>query len=603
MRQFFKPLEIDNEIEENFDLSSFRGNTSKEYKDASKETFENLREDMNSQNVAYDQNTYSAVELAKSHDNDTPLEVKFEKVYDRYCNIKKAQSRWDDFSENLSKPAINADLLPDILKRSRSQHANDSNRSRIFKIEPDPWSSYPIKRRIQLVAFMSLLLNQIKTPNEMTVSTQENVNEQNTITDDSQMNRIIQEEQQSKYASQINDVKMLNVPALHQIASSTPNKMSVVRCIPPVPTHSPIVGSYTSLNSCKNQTNRPCAKDMTDSKWYLKYLGLSSAFDLFSDDDLEQVNRENSKRIINNSSDEREAKLCDNLNKSICGNESLIEEESQYTVSRILKICEDADKMRQSNCTEKHAESIPRRRRLYIGSVNDLFCEENDDDDDVIINTQTIDTSLTGSDDTINYDVTDAITNQNSMHNSTSLFKDTFGSQQSCKVSNSVSKPVTLVKSDELFSTYNETARNMSTVTSTSNIKPDQPEQSIQTTPKKSNNSYSTYNRSPSVLIKSTSVLSTKLDCNRIDHAHNTSKNSSNQSDKSPELLSKTLNILNTQISFTEHLDDYHEFKENFSSPFATCKTLGANQNQDELNYDTEFSENDMFATCKAVSV
>lgn len=600
MRQFFKPVEIDNEIEEDFDLSSYRGNTSNEYKDVSKEIYETMKKDMDldSQNVAYDLGTSTAV--TRNDKSDTALEIKFEKVYDRYCNIKKMQSKWNELSEKLSKPAINADLLPNVLKQFQCQHAKDSNKNRIFKIKSDSWSSYPIERRIKLVAFMSLLLKQTKKLDEMPTSAQESaknnsemIYQQNTVPPDSHINCTLQEDHQFKYASQM---EMLNVPPMHQLPSSTPNKMSLVKRVPVALTHSPIVSGNSSLNRWKetNRTKRSCAKDMTDPKWYLKYLGLGSAFDLFSDDDLEEVDGENaiSKSQISNKCDEREARLCDNLNRSICGNESLIEEESQYTVSRILKICEDAEKMRHDNFSSKSASSITRRKRLYIGSVNDLFCEGNDDDedDDVIINTQIIDTSFTGSDDTVNYDVTEAITNQNNILNSTVV------GQQPCKVSE-----LSLVKSNELFSTYNETGGNFSkanidSVTNTSNTKQ---EQTTNTTPKKNNSACVSYNRSPSVLIKSTSVLTAKLDSNRENNARNTS----NQSDKSPEILGKNLSILNSQIPFSEHFDDYHEFKENFSSPFATCKTSGTNQNQDEFNYDTEFSEDDMFATCKAASV
>lgn len=211
----------------------------------------------------------------------------------------------------------------------------------------------------------------------------------------------------------------------------------------------------------------------------------------------------------------------------------------------------------------------------------------------------------------MNYDVEDALAQQKTWHHSTSLLKNLIEDEPSTKSPCTLANSVTGVKSDELFSTYNESVTNTSE-RNESNINGyghNQQEQNPQTTPKKNNSSYFVYHtRSPSILIKSSSVLSTRFDDNNQANRStcNTNK-TTNEIKRSPKTLSSKLSILNSQISLSKHLEDLDEIKENLSSPFATAN-INNNQNNQfqpevDLNCDTDFSEDDIFTTCKTSSV
>lgn len=618
MRQFFKPIEIDKEIEDNFDLSDY-GNTSKEHKDSSKNscTVENQFEIQN-QNESHC--SITEAEALKKPCDDVSLEVKFEKVYSRYCDIKKAETKWNGFSEKLSKNAINNDQLPDVIKSAIVNIMNETNNNRIFSTKSDSWSNCSTENKLKLITFMSLLRhkkintsaeNKLETSFDDAKSQKEetNVDNQPNTLNDSEISCIAQIECQLKYASQLSvscETQKHNPPlSIQQIACSTPHKMSNVK-IAQIPIQSPIVNSpfMSSFKQPHPINQHHHNQDKTNPRWYLKFLGLSTVFDLFLDDE-ENIAKNTS--INNNKSDEEQAKFCDNLNKSVCGNHSLIEEENgSYTVSQILKICEDNDGSSKLNTNGILNESSIRRRRLYIGSVKDLFydVDESNEGIDVIINTQTIDTS--GSDDTVNYNVADAMAQQNNLHNSTNLFKDSIEGESSRNLSNV--KAVTNTKSDELFSTYNgsdgnASKANASNITSNSMCIQNQPNQSIQTTPKKKNHNssfFAYYCRSPSVLIKSKSILSA-IDNTQEDQLQ---CNGGKTIPKSPSLLGTQLDMLNSQLN-TSHLEEIDEIKENIPSSFATCKSSIVNH--DEIpslhEIDTDISEDDIFATCKLIPV
>lgn len=634
VRQFFKPIEIeiDAEIDEHFDLSSYRGNnTSTEHQEntmedqfqiESSDSFYNKNEDVDNAVVERTMNNF--------HDDEVPLTLKFEKVYDLYHTTKKSQAKWNGFSEKLSKTAYNKERLPECLRDFLATCSSESNENRVFKINRDPWHSYSDAKRVEIFKFMSLFtkqnnLNASKTKSSLCESanliedSEAEIHTNNLI--DSQLSFSMQmEDHQSKYASQLKAPAEPNVTTttpLQQIASSTPHKLPNLKGIS-LPIHSPIVNIPVANNSNQNhQRHRIRRRDVDGPDWYLKFLGLNTVFDLFLDDDDNRF--ENITHTTTNTSDEKQAKLCDTLNKSVCGNENLVEEESQYTVSRILKICEDAEKKE----TEKPIGSARRRRRLYIGSVDDLFREDDDnvddDDADVIINTQAVDVTLSESDDTVNYDVEDAMANHNDLHHSASLFKDITVGEPSNKSSNTLAKSVMGAKSDELFSTYHESLANISkhdesTVNSEHQTR-SQHEQSIQKTPTKKNNLnsnlYIYHSRSPSMLIKSSSVLSTRFDNNQDDQSPcDTSKISKNRHNKSPTTLSSKLSVLNTQLSFSKYSDDFDDTKENFSSPFFTVRSPDVNRNQnrelkpeDDSNCETEYSGDDIFTTCQTPSV
>lgn len=609
MRNFFKPIEIDDDMEENFDLSIYRENTSTEHKEKSKNSSKSIDEEL----LHTSENELLVDDCPKPSEDGVPLHVKVQNIYNRYCDIKKDQSKWDGFASKISKSAKSNEQLPLVLKNYLTERKKRSNGGKVFKTSANQWPTLSDDYQTQIYSLLSMLklhdkdpdttgnLNQFESQQPFNENCDLIVESQNYMFIDSQY--AVRTQQESKYASQMQSMlhNTLQLPPMPQMASSTPHKTSTAKPLPAALVHSPIVN-----NSVASRVKKPI--DRSDPKWFLKYLGLNSAFDLFLDDGNESEN---------NKSADHEAELCENLNKSICGNDSFIEE-SQYTVSRILKICEDAEKANNRS----NENTSQRRRRLFIGSVQDLFreCDDEEDDDDVIINTQAMETSV--SDDTVDYDVQDAMAQLRDLHNSTNLFKSSLESNKP----SGAAKPVTLVKSDELFSTYNESMANASKAShnnasrnnashnnaSTSNASHstrggpgnlNKISDSPPRTPKKSNNStslFTYYNRSPSVLIKSSSILS-----NKFDNDQNISMSKTSSDNKSPNLLDANLRTLNSQLYVSDHSDDFDEIKENCSPPFATCRTARANQQQIDLNTscDTELSEDDIFATCKPIPV
>lgn len=342
VKKFFKPIEIDKEIDENFDLSSYR-NT---------EHGETVIDDQSDMMIDPDlssnlNNSIDKSDMDRQYDDDVSLEEKFEKIYSQYCDIKRRQATWNGFADKLSKTACNTDHVPDVIKKFLVQ-MKDSTENRVFRTRRKQIDS--TEKQLNVLRFMSLMtkrnqLNASKSaanfcdPGNQENDTEVELHCKSLI--DTQTSFSMQLDHQSKYASQhkleaqTERVISMMTP-LQQIASSTPHKMCSFKPVSSAPMHSPIVGS--PLKNNLKQIHRPnsnCQRDSTDSKWYLKYLGLKTVYDIFSDDSNPEIIT-NTYNTIQNKSDEQQAKLCDTLNKSVCGNESLIEEESQYTVSRIL---------------------------------------------------------------------------------------------------------------------------------------------------------------------------------------------------------------------------------------------------------------------------
>lgn len=633
VRQFFKPLEIDDELQEHFDLSTLRGNTS------ANNTSSNSRIAIHgnvSSNEFLCPDNQNSIEtsgivndrIEQKNENDgyeerMRLKLKVQQLYAHYCDLKKNQSKWNDWDEKLSKPAINDPRVPIAIRELFARHKKESNDCRIFRTKSNAsWSTRSIQDQMNILILMSFL----RKPEEAISS----VPKESQFIDDapanpypfdeSQFNASLEMEQQSKYASQLKPQFDQKRPAMELFTSSTPQKTLHNRQKPAAPIHSPIVSAPRTEKPLRRQRTRQI--DRNDPKWHLKYLGLNSISDLFSDDENDANKTTND---VASAFDSREVKLCDNLNKSVCGNESLAEEESQYTVSRILKICEETER---DKCGPVNVEStVKRRKRLYIGSINDLICDDGDDDDDAIINSQIIGVSISSSDDTINYDVDDAIEHHHNPHHSTNLFKDTIEGDVSHR-SNAPAKSVTCAKSDELFSTYNETTVNSSKastsvvknmINNNQSSKQNREQTPPPTTPNKSNQSFfAYYSRSPSMLIKTNSILTNKFDHNHSDKsACNTSKTSSNRSEKSPTLLSAKLGVLNTQISLSKHFDDFDELKENKdmderTSPYATCtsatnshrnRRFASNSPIQSISNQSDDDDDDIFATCRPISV
>lgn len=634
MRKFFKPMEIDKELEDDFDLSDERGylNAGDPMQITLEDDEENDTSTHNAENPQMPSESYveSQFDLNTSHhetdddfDDRLRLKVKLQQLYQRYLDAKERQTKWNELDERVSKSANLLDEripspIADLLRKSRSE----AKECRLFQTDADhrPKLSFDDKlRMMMLMSFLRLPEEQSSAVVKKNIKS-EPLNE----FEDSQLSFVnTPAEYESKYASQFK-LSPKPVASTAQIfASSTPHKLLNDRHKPAAPIHSPIVGK-SHANQTKNRQKPRINKD--DPKWYLKYLGLDSISDLFSDDD---DNEHNVKICDKNKSDDQEAQLYNNLNMSICGNESLVEEQSQYTVTRILKICEDAERERKGEIKPSSDFVTPRRKRLYIGSVDDLFCDDDEDDHDLhdhgIINSQVVDVALSSSNDTINYDADDALSQHKNAHHSTNLFKDSIEGEVShhSAFQNAAVKTVANTKSDELFSTYNETVANSSKATANctknSSINNQSPQreqnmadESIPATPPKcsSSNIYAYFSRSPSVLIKASSILSTNNhSTDRLTGKPYDSSKSSNSinSDKSPSSLSFKLSALNSQLVLSRHFDDFDEIKENFdietnTSPFATCQTSTTTYQNRQRSNSPDPSP-DTFATCQSIPV
>lgn len=666
MRQFFKPVEVDEELEADFDLSTLHGNTSAGNNNNTATSFNSMTEveiEMNQNEIIRHiaeinpENDHLREKIVKTHSTKpvivvpdfNTLKEKFEQDYDRFCIENDAKRKWNEFDIRLSKSAVCDKNTPSIIKEFLIKIREECNQCRVFRTKTGEWADRLFDEEMVVACLKSLLEGPPKsaTPPEQKDRASEMSMPQNMF-DDSQLSFVVQMDCESKYASQLKSQYEHKPPPDEYkpppdlFMSSTPHKMSKVMQNTTVPNHSPIVSAQRTVIA-HEPIKLPKSSDLRinkdDPDWYLKYLRLDSIADLFSDAEIEEEESTKPAKQINKS--EEEAKLCDNLNASICGNNTLIEdegEESQYTVSRILKICEEAERKAIDGFSGNGEVVQTRRKRLYVGSIEDLFCDDDDDEELNLIESQLL--NMSSSDDAVNYDVDDAIAphenlNENikqiiDQNHSTNLFKDTIDGETSVKTDNVAAKSVTCTKSDDLFSTYNESVANTSKAnasnvkdTTNNNQSPNRAEnpreQSIHSTPKRSNSSdiFAYYSRSPSVLIKTTSVLSAKFDNNHDKSVCNTSKTSS---DKSPTLLSSKLSVLNSQLSLSRHFDDdFDEIKENFetiqqSSPFATCRSSTvATRNQQQQpsnianNFDCETDmsadDDDIFATCKPVVV
>lgn len=644
MRKFLKPIEIDKELEEDFDLSDERGwsaadllgtTTADHCNDPMQSTMEDDEQNdtsaHNTDNRHMPSESYmeSQFDLVASQnitdedfDDQLRLKIKLEQLYQSYCDAKKRQAKWNDLDERVSKSSSVLDEripspIADLLRQSRK----DAKGRQLFQTNTNTRSKRSFDEKLRLMTLLSILRSPEEQPS---VEIKKNFQPEplNEYEDSQQFFANTPAEYESKYASQFK-LSPKPVASTAQIfASSTPHKLLNDRRKPTAPIHSPIVGlSHTKQVRQKTRINKD------DPKWYLKYLGLDSISDLFSDDD---DNEHNVKICDKDKSGDQEVQLFNNLNKSICGNESLVEEQSQYTVTRILKICEDAERERKGDLKPSSDFVTPRRKRLYIGSVDDLFCDDDDEDDhDLggIIASQVVDVALSSSNDTINYDVDDALSQHKNSHHSTNMFKDTIEGETSHHLfPNAAAKTVANTKSDELFSTYNETVANSSkmTVNCTKNSTPtknqssprqeeDMADESIPATPPKcsSSNIFAYFSRSPSVLIKASSILSTNnhniTGC-LTGKANDSSKSSNSaNSDKSSTSLSFKLSALNSQLVLSKHFNDFDEIKENFdietnASPFATCQTSRTTYQNRQRSNSPDPSP-DTFATCQSITV
>lgn len=570
MRNFFQQTEIDDDPDGVFEVSN---NTNTNLSRTEISNISNENNQTIASHIMMDQCSEN-IENEQKSDESISLCAKLEKVFDRYCNIMKIRkNRWNELNLNYnSSVVIDTEKLPSTLKDFYLQKSMNNNS--IYGTNINNWTSLTAQNRMNIASLMSLLRikqQQSMMPNRSNCSSfgviDEKEESKNSLEvypfDSENISLSLQTDHQSKYASQLIPQAQFQpeTEQMEKIASSTPNKNSIYQHNLPI--DSPI-------------TNNPAAKPLQCSnkkrkhKNYLEFLCLRTIDDLFSDDD--EPNHIKQTEI---SKSFRQLKFNDDDDNVV--------DESQYTVSRVLKICEEAEQ----NVETSNSSSTKHHKQLNIGNINDLFCDDGN-----------------ASDCTVDYDVTEILPKQQNILN------DNIAIQS--KSVNSNGKTITRLKSDDLFSIFNESfAKNtMRSDTTNKNVNDNYSDEEIQRTPEKSStaNLQIYHCQSPSVLNKSPSILSKNRSFGfkgsnsslSLQNRINNSTNSSN-SDKTLSVLGEKLNILNTQLSISRHFDDFEEIKENCPSPYATCRTAATNQN--DIDTEMELSDDDVFATCKQIQV
>lgn len=438
---------------------------------------------------------------------------------------------------------------------------------------------------------------------------------------------------ESKYASQFESQVPIATPApshSEAISSSTPKRVNKIAAnnVQP-PNDSPIQKTMTLERTCL--TNKKVIPDTVP--YYLRYLGLSSIDDLFPDSDSDDDANPQSNALITEKTDAN--------SNEIPANE-MDESDLFADDSSIFSKTLNTSAVPFHTVATTTTPTANRVNRLNIGSISDLFPDDDSDDDsNAIAKEETI--LKTDSDDTEEYDfeeIISVIKVAEAAETAVNRFVDT---DQKENRNENQAQAVVQQKSDDLFATYNETIgtnanRNNANETHASKF-------SVPTTPKVTDqkkhsgmslNSSSPH--SPSVRLnyaiiqdKSPSVL------NRSSVSHSTSGTSSKsllgkfnatvqssdaQSDANHSLRfdspstsnqPKKLNFSRLKVNAAASVDNMSD--EIAPSQFLTCKeatTTGQNAvtvvnlhtDQMSINISTESEtpdEDEIFATCKMV--
>lgn len=561
--------------------------------------------------AGFDDITNNAEETVQTKMSNVPLEVKLKNVFERYCDIKEKREKYppmfDEFGEEI--PASKLNSLPLTLKNS---HVDSDQKSyETFRKECNSWNDLGREQKVNIFKMMFLLRYEQEKSDESlekskTLAKMKSVE----ISDEKQGEKIVEEndlldtqmaypmdsDRPSKYVSQGKtqpDLKTL-FSQQQQPTSSTPHRTLIPNQFINTILASPIAQSC--LSKAIEQTPK---SSLSKRRWPgMEFLGLKSVFELFTDDEDESA--------VESATEEPPIQAAKHyIDNAI--------EESQYTVSGILKICEEDEKNEQKQMDSSH-DSSSKKRRLDIGSVRDLFTDDEEDqytieepqffDSSYVKNVQN--RSCSSSNSTVIYDSNQAA--------SKSFNESNVGGDKD-KTLNSTVRLATGQKSNDLLFTYSESTRNLSTNENDSITK-------SPSTPKKTQDSnLFVYQGSPSLLNRSLSALNCYISQSQrkfqttepvSQFSSKILKTTNHTVDKSSTDLNGQLEFLNSQLSTSNLLDDFDDIKENFSSPYATCRSATNNNNREtgtlpmngvDPYCDTDFTDDDMFVTCKVKSV
>lgn len=576
---------------------------------------------MNSSKNPNENNTFTgfeditnyAEESAQNQSSNISLELKLETVFERYCDIKEKKdnysTKFDEFGVKIPASKLNTNSLPLTLKNfylDCDRRSNETPRK-----ECNLWNELGREQKVNIFKMMFRLryeqekndealkksitlvrMKPVETSNEKQGKKNEINNKENDLLD-TQMPYLTDSDQLFKYVSQgviEPNTEPLPLQQQQQPTSSTPHKTLISYDLVNTILASPIVRSPLP----KAIEQMPIS--LTTRRWPgMEFLGIKSVVELFTDDENEAESTAKEPPI-------QDAKQC---------SDNAIEE-SQYAASRILRICEEDKQSEQKQKNSSH-DSSSKKRRLDIGSVRELFTDNEDENyieesqffaSSRVKNDQS--RSSSSSNGTVSYEWNQAA--------SISANKPNLGDDKD-KARNSIVRLVTGQKSDDLFSTYNESTNNISTNKNDHSPK-------CPSTPRKTQDSnLFVYQGSPSLLNRSLSALNCYISRSQrkfqtIEPASpflSTIPNDTNHTvDKSSTDLNEKLEFLNSQLSISKPLDDFDEIKENFSSPYATCRSTTAKNSHETrtlpingviTNSDMDFTDDDLFVTCKVKSV
>lgn len=510
-----------------------------------------------------------------------PVHSKLESIFRRYCDIMRKSSR---ISGDLdSKPSsIHIDQLPVALKQFYTRRK--SKQSKLYQNTVDDWSVATEENQLNYCQLMAMLTNRkyekpiiyssaiefgiidvIEEPKKHQPSFSE-------VPLNSQLSLSLHVNNPDNLASQLKPepVVVVNRPP---IISSTPHKMIIDTPISPI--DSPI-SNWTLRKPLESTEKRP---------HFMTFLGLRTIDDLFTS----FTERPNQSKSMEHSRASRQ------LQFNNADDDESVPNSQNAALSRMC------DEKNHDLSAEKHNEAI----QLNIGTIDHLFSDASND----------------GSDCTVDYDISEAMLKQPIP--TQMLPRQPYTTDVGCDAA--AAKSVTRIKSDDLFSTYNEsnaivdiTANSTKSVT-TLPSKVDVIERRQRTPdPPSTKPNLSIYqHRSPSMLTKSSSVFTKRIAAEPLNANLNASslndtlnRTCSSTSEKNASILGEKLSVLNSQLSVSRHFDDSDESKENFETSFTTCQTGTAtastqvkNPSTNQYDIDTDFEDDDIFATCQPVAV
>lgn len=439
---------------------------------------------------------------------------------------------------------------------------------------------------------------------------------------------------ESKYASQFESQIPIPASSTHDdaISSSTPKRIHKIATSNVQP---PIDSPINSAN-CTSAFQERCAnnkKVIPDTvPYHLRYLGLSSIDDLFADsDDEDDVNPQ-----PNASATEKIDANSNNISTNAMAESDLFADESMAMSKSFNTGTASLITTTTTTTTEKPV------KKLYVGSISDLFRDDdfNDDDNDVPVDIAKDETiSKTGSDDTEEYDF-DEIISIMEVAEATAMNRIVNTSDKENQ-NKSQAQVVVQQKSDDLFATYNETIdtnANRSSANETTASKFTVPSPPKTNDKKKhsgvsadSNSQHSPTNRlnyaiiqdkSPSLLNRSSmsrshSGTSSKSLLGKFnspglhsDAQQSIEAQSLQFSCSSTSNQPRKLNFSRLKTNAVASMDNTSD--ETTSSQFLTCREATTNDqnvavedishiDQMNMNISTESDEDEIFATCKMV--